>query len=147
MPTLSDPELAPAGEHLLILTSLVRSGAGLPWRDEKERVTARMLRMAERRVPGLGRHLRFVETGTPRTMERYTRNSEGAAYGWELSPSRVGPGRPGNRTPLAGLHLVGHWTQPGGGIYGVVSSGIQTAHTALGVDRNSKLWSGLRVGR
>ena len=99
--------------------------------------------MAERRFPGLGRHLRFVETGTPRTMERYTRNSEGAAYGWELSPSRVGPGRPGNRTPLAGLHLVGHWTQPGGGVYGVVSSGVQAARSVLGLGDEKALWRSL----
>ena len=37
-----------------------------------------LLDKAEALVPGLRDSLRFVEAGTPRTMERYTRNSEGA---------------------------------------------------------------------
>jgi prolycopene isomerase len=77
-------------------------------------------------------------------MERYTRNTQGAIYGWELSPSQVGPGRPGIQSPVAGLHLVGHWTQPGGGVSGVVSSGIQAARAVLGYELDAQLWSSLR---
>jgi prolycopene isomerase len=35
-------------------------------------------------------------------------------------------------TPIRGLYLSGHWTQPGGGIYGVVVSGVLTAQAILG---------------
>jgi len=76
-------------------------------------------------------------------MERYTRNTHGALYGWELSPRCIGPGRPATRTPLAGLHLVGHWTQPGGGVTGVVTSGVQAAREILGHARESALWEAL----
>jgi prolycopene isomerase len=76
-------------------------------------------------------------------MERYTRNTAGAIYGWELSPEQVGPARLGPQTPIEGLQLVGHWTQPGGGIYGVVSSGIQAARSALDLPSEAELWRSL----
>jgi len=141
-PSLSDPSLAPPGEQLLLLTSLVRHDAA-DWRTDKEAMTRSLVESADRWVGGLASHLRFCEGASPRTLERYTRNTQGALYGWELSPRNVGPGRPGNQTPVAGLHLVGHWTQPGGGIYGVVMSGVQTARTILGHRRERDLWEAL----
>jgi prolycopene isomerase len=132
VPTLADPSLAPAGEHLLVLTTLIPYGAQASWRKGKDALTARLLELAERHFPGLRGRLELVESGTPRTLERYTRNTGGALYGWELSPAQVGSGRLASATPIAGLRLVGHWTQPGGGVYGVVSSGIITARSVLG---------------
>jgi prolycopene isomerase len=132
VPTLADPSLAPAGEHLLVLTTLIPYAAQASWRKGKEALTSRLLELAERRFAGLRQRLEFVESGTPRTLERYTRNTGGALYGWELSPAQVGSGRLSGSTPIAGLRLVGHWTQPGGGVYGVVSSGIITARSVLG---------------
>jgi len=142
VPTLADPSLAPDGEHLMLLTALVGHDAA-SWRERKGAMADSLVRLADRHVGGLASHLRLVEGASPRTIERYTRNSGGALYGWELSPRNVGPGRPGTQTPVAGLHLVGHWTQPGGGIYGVVSSGVQTARQVLGLGRESELWSAL----
>ncbi len=140
VPTLSDPGLAPEGQQLLVLTTLVAYESPSGWRSHKARVERRLLRLAERRLPGLSERLCFAESATPRTMERYTRNTAGAIYGWELSPSQVGPGRPGTETPLPGLSLVGHWTHPGGGVYGVVWSGITAAQRALDLPREAELW-------
>ena len=142
VPTLADPSLAPSGEHLLMLTALVRHDAA-SWRDRKEAMTSSLVEIADRYVGGLASHLRFSEGASPRTLERYTRNTSGALYGWELSPRNVGPGRPSAQTPIEGLHLTGHWTQPGGGIYGVVTSGVQTARAILGHRRESELWDSL----
>jgi prolycopene isomerase len=142
VPTLADPSLAPRGEHLMLLTALVRHDAA-SWRERKGEMTDSLVRLADRHVGGLASHVSWVEGASPRTIERYTRNSCGALYGWELSPRNVGPGRPATQTPIEGLHLVGHWTQPGGGIYGVVTSGVQTARQVLGHRRESQLWSAL----
>src|SRR5262245_37412161 len=81
VPTLADPSLAPAGEHLLVLTTLIPYGAQASWRKGKDALTARLLELAERHFPGLRGRLEFVESGTPRTLERYTRNTGGALYG------------------------------------------------------------------
>jgi phytoene dehydrogenase-like protein len=145
VPTLLDPSLAPDGQHAIVLTTLMPYDAVANWRTEKKRGVDRMLEQAELRVPGLTAHLRFAEGGTPRTMERYTRNTAGAIYGWELSPAQVGPGRLPEVTPIAGLHLAGHWTRPGGGIYGVVLSGIEAAVRVLGMKTAASLWETLGV--
>lgn len=145
VPTLLDPSLAPAGEHTVVLTTLMPYDAVSNWRAEKGAGVQRMLEQVERRIPGFAEHVCFAEGGTPRTMERYTRNTAGAIYGWELSPAQMGPGRLSGTTPIAGLHLAGHWTRPGGGIYGVVLSGIEAATRVLGLKSPSALWEELGV--
>jgi prolycopene isomerase len=90
------------------------------------------------RLPG-SRAARFAESATPRSFERYTRNQDGALYGFDVTPAQVGPGRLDNETPLPGLLLAGHWTRPGGGVVGVVRSGLRTARIALGFERDADL--------
>ena len=94
-------------------------------------------------MPGLRAATTFCEGGSPRTMERYTRNEAGALYGFALSPDQVGPGRPAAATPLPGLTLAGHWTQPGGGVYGVLASGVEAARLVLGLPTQAELWKSL----
>jgi prolycopene isomerase len=138
-PTLLDASLAPPGEHLLVLTTLIDPRAAASWREAKPRLQDALLRRVERRLPGLAEELRFVESATPRTFERYTRNEGGALYGFDVTPSQVGPGRLDNETPLPGLLLAGHWTRPGGGVVGVVRSGLRAARIALGLPREADL--------
>jgi prolycopene isomerase len=131
-PTLADPSLAPPGEHLLTLTTLAPWAPPAQWRTHKAAFLERTLALAERRLPGLRESLLFAEGGTPSTLLDYTANSEGAIYGWELSPEQIGRGRPANATGIPGLWLAGHWAQPGGGVYGVLSSGVNAARAILG---------------
>lgn len=133
VPTGLDRSLAPAGEHLLVLTTLVDPAALPRWRDAKAATAERMLEAASARIPGLRGALTFAEAATPRTLERYTRNTAGALYGWELTPRQVGPGRPGPDTDVRGLYLAGHWAKPGGGITGVALSGILAARAIAGI--------------
>jgi prolycopene isomerase len=143
VPTRADPGLAPDGEHLYVLTTLLGYAPASRWRREKEGTTERLLALADGIVPGLRAATTFCEGGSPRTMERYTRNRAGALYGFALSPDQVGPGRPAAQTPLPGLLLAGHWTQPGGGVYGVLASGVEAARLALGLPTQAQLWKEL----
>ncbi|MCG8588802.1 MAG: NAD(P)/FAD-dependent oxidoreductase [Proteobacteria bacterium] len=145
VPTLSDPELAPEGEHVFQITVLLPYAWPRPWREDKTRLMDLLLDEAEAVFPGLREHLLFAECGTPRTLERYTLNHQGALYGWEVSPQQVGPLRLAPTTPIEGLHLAGHWTQPGGGVYGAASSGVMAAQHVLGYDREADLWRALDV--
>jgi len=138
-PSLLDPSLAPPGEHVLVLTTLIGPRSAARWRDAKPVLQERLLQRAALRLPGLARELRFAESATPRTFERYTRNQGGALYGFDVTPSQLGPGRLDNETPLPGLLLAGHWTRPGGGVLGVVRSGLRTARIALGLERDAEL--------
>jgi phytoene dehydrogenase-like protein len=42
------------------------------------------------------------------------------------SLQQVGKGRLVHRTPIHGVYLSGHWSRPGGGLYRVIVSGLQT---------------------
>ncbi len=143
VPTSIDPELAPPGESLIVFTTLVPFDAVTNWRDVKKLYKRRIIGAIGAKIPQLAKHLKLIEVGTPHTMLRYTRNSAGALYGWELTPSQIGPGRPSVDPPIPGLFLAGHWTQPGGGVYGVVTSGVLAARAILGLGTEAALWRSL----
>ncbi len=139
-PTLMDPSLAPIGQHLLILTTLLPYQAAAAWKKAKPDTVKQMTRLAARYVPGLEDHILYIEGGSPATMQRYTQNHQGAAYGWDVSPDQVGPARIQNKSPLHGLYFTGHWSSPGGGIYGVTVSGVQTAQNIMGIKKRKDFW-------
>ena len=145
IPTLADSSLAPAGQHLMLLTTLCPFDVGKSWRSAKLSFQQRLLEKAERRYPGLNDHLLVVESGSPRTMERYTLNHQGAAYGWSATPGQVGANRPSVRGPLEGLFFTGHWTRPGGGCVGVSFSGMLAAQAVLNIPRRQDFWNLLGV--
>jgi phytoene dehydrogenase-like protein len=132
VPTLVDSSLAPVGEHIITATTLIPYDLGASWRTQKARYADRILGQLEAVFPGVRSHITFAEGASPRTMERYTLNLTGAISGWEVSPKQVGRGRLPHVTPIRGLYLSGHWTQPGGGVFGVVASGLETARAVAG---------------
>jgi phytoene desaturase len=127
VPTLIDSSIAPKGGHLVMLTTLAPFDLYPDWSVAKPEFTAKMLAFAEQKIPGLKDHILFMESGSPATMQRYTRNHQGSAYGWDATPAQSGANRLANKSPIDGLYFSGHWTSPGGGIYGVCYSGMRTA--------------------
>jgi prolycopene isomerase len=100
-----------------------------------------MLKIAGRYIPELENHILFIESGSPATLLRYTQNYQGAAYGWDVSPPQTGTARIQNQSPVKGLYFAGHWTAPGGGVYGVSISGVQAAQKVLGIKKQSEFWA------
>lgn len=140
VPTLVDKSLAPEGEHLVVLTALTHFDQTNDWKQAKAEYMQKMLDFAERKIQGLKSHILLIEAGSPATMQRYTLNHKGAAYGWAVTPEQVGANRSANKAPIEGLYFAGHWTTPGGGVYGVSYSGVQTAQKVLGLTRQEALW-------
>ncbi|MEJ3743476.1 NAD(P)/FAD-dependent oxidoreductase [Actinomycetes bacterium KLBMP 9797] len=132
VPTLSDPSLSRDGVHLVTATTLLPYDAVGTWRESKPEYERLMLDQLEKVIPGIRERMIFAETGTPRTMERYTLNLAGAIYGWDQTPDQSTTDRLPHRTPVEGLFLSGHWTQPGGGVMTVIMSGVQTSELVTG---------------
>lgn len=132
IPTLVDPSLAPPGEHLVIITSLAALETPEPWEQVRERFTEELLDEAEGVFPGFRAGVTFVESATPRTFVRYSACEQGAIYGWENTPLQAGTQRPDHQTPVEGLYLAGHWSQPGTGSVRVIYSGALAAQRILG---------------
>ncbi len=139
IPTLVDQSLAPSGKHIIMLTTLVEYDAA-NWSAIKAQFTDQMLNFADQKLPGLKAHTLLIEAGSPQTLERYTANFKGAAYGWAMTPEQSGANRLANQSPIDGLFFAGHWSAPGGGIYGVSFSGMQTAQQILGISDQYAFW-------
>ncbi len=94
------------------------------YREEKERVAGMLVEIAERRViPGLSSMIEVMEAATPLTNLRYTKNPEGAIYGYEQSVENAFMARLANKSPLKGLYFASAWTNPGGGFEPCLKSG------------------------
>ena len=129
-PTLADSKLAPEGKHTVIITTLVPYDIGEDWKNLKSEYEQALIKMAEQAIPKLSEHLEYVESGTPLTMERYTNNSFGAIYGWEQNMKQM-ISRPQHETPIKGLYLSGHWTDPGGGVVSVLLSSYKLSQKLM----------------
>lgn len=127
VPTLSDPSLAPPGEHIVTATAPLPYDIGVDWSQAKDRYADDVGARLERIIPGFRDHLTHQEVATPVTLERFTLNHQGSMLGWELTPDQAIRRRPQHRTPVDGLYLSGHWTHPGGGTIRVLVSGLATA--------------------
>jgi prolycopene isomerase len=97
------------------------------YRWKKKEVTDIFLDRLDGYYPGLREKVVITELGTPRTMMRYTKNPEGAVYGFAQTVAQSGIKRTSSRTPISCLSLVGAWTQPGGGFQGAATSGFMEA--------------------
>ncbi len=130
IPSLIDASAAPPGTHSLCLSLPCRPGA-VQGRAARETCRAWLVEQAGKRFSGLKETLRFLFDMGPQQFETITGNPGGAAYGWAQVPEQAGIRRLNLRTPVPGLYLAGHWTMPGGGIAGVVTSGRLCAETLM----------------
>ena len=140
IPTVCDPSLAPPGEHLVILQAFFPSDADDLSPAARARFAEELLDMASSVLPGLRDHLTFVEGFSEEGQQQYPLHRIGPIYGWAASPRQSGPFRLPNRTPIEGLFLAGHWTQPGHGIWTVVLSGMNVARLVFGMEASQCLW-------
>ncbi|KAA2262699.1 NAD(P)/FAD-dependent oxidoreductase [Solihabitans fulvus] len=145
VPSLVDPGMAPPGEHTVVFSTLARADCPR-WGDRKVEFELGMLERLERLLPGITGTLTFLDSATPRTLCRYTGNQAGAIYGWENTPRQSQPKRLRCVTPLPGLLLAGHWTEPGAGSFRVILSGMQAAAVAIGAANQDDFVARLLVG-
>ena len=145
MPTLLDPELAPAGRHIVhaFTPSSMEHWQGLTpaaYRAKKQADADRLIGRLEAILPGLKGAIRHREVGTPRSHRRFL-GRMGGSYG--PIPALRLPGllpMPYNRTGLAGLYAVGDSCFPGQGLNAVAFSGFACAHR-IGADLGLNPWA------
>ena len=113
-----DPAVHPEGhEAWFVLANAPRHGP-VDWREPHltDRYTALLLdRLAERGLPVRNRLL-WSHAVTPADLEERTGAPGGAIYGTSSNGATAAFLRPGNRSPVRGLFLVGGSTHPGGGL-------------------------------
>lgn len=121
-----DDTLVPKGKSSLGLFTLCggeywQKLSKAEYKARKISVTETLVRQADEVVPGLASHIEVCETGTPRTMTKFTSNPGGSFYGFAQSISQAGMLRRfPQKYPLKGLYQVGAWTFPGAGYIGTL---------------------------
>jgi len=102
------------------------------WQNNKDMWIERFIENVENiAIPGLSQMTTFKDAATPSTLYRYTRNYQGAAYGWASLLSQFAEPEFKRPSFVKNLFLVGHWTTFGVGIAGVVYSGYSVADLLL----------------
>jgi len=131
-PSKVNPSHAPRGKSTLCLSCKTSYHYSPDWnRKIKDELSRCLIRKASAMIQDLEKRIVVKVEATPKTIEEWTRNRWGAAYGWAQIPRQSGIHRLSRTTPIPNLYLTGHWTSPGGGIAGVVASGELTAETVL----------------
>jgi len=131
-PSKVNPSHAPKGKNTLCLSCKTPYHFTPDWDQKiKDQLSQRLIAKASAFIPDLEKRIVVRVETTPRTIEQWTGNRRGSAYGWTQIPSQSGIYRLSRATPISNLLLTGHWTSPGGGIAGVVASGELTAGAVL----------------
>lgn len=94
------------------------------YKSKKQQTTRLLLDIACKIYPDIEKHIKIMELGTPRTMQRYTNNLNGAVYGWAQNVNQGGFNRSYFKTPFNNAIVVSSWSYPGGGYEGAIYSGF-----------------------
>jgi all-trans-retinol 13,14-reductase len=129
IPSLLDSSAAPVGHSVLI--AHWPTGSARPVSpDERARIAERMMVRLERAVPGIRERVIYQSVSGPDTIERYTGNIAGAAYGWRQG-KELFKNLPALRKISENFHVVGHWSGYGGGVMPSMLSAYRVANTIL----------------
>jgi prolycopene isomerase len=126
--SIADPSLSPSGQYI------VSSTCGLPENfipspDKIQRTGLHLFSKIVKQIPALENHLTLSGNGT--LPLGFITQDFSSMYGWAATPGQIGMGRLIQKTPLKGLYLAGHWTQPSHGVMPVVLSGMTAARAIL----------------
>jgi phytoene dehydrogenase-like protein len=83
------------------------------YRQKKRRVAEQLLARLEHALPGLRGHVRYSEVSSPRTYERYTRNSAGSGYGNLVLPDAT-PNLINHTFPVRNVSFLSAWISGSG---------------------------------
>lgn len=100
------------------------------YRDRKREHEKRILARLEALWPGFNTNLVHLESGSPRSFERFTLHGMGRVGGIPQTPRATNFHAQHHRTQIPGLLLAGETVFPGQGTIGVAVSGYNASRTA-----------------
>ena len=136
IPSIGDPDLAPAGQHVVSayvqFTPCVLRGT--TWENERERLGDRVTRVIEQYAPGFTGTVLARQVITPLDLEQHYALTGGHIFHGEIALDQLHLARPllGSaryRTAIRQLYLCGSGTHPGTGLDG--RSGALAAREVL----------------
>ncbi|MHB8781383.1 MAG: phytoene desaturase family protein [Candidatus Geothermincolia bacterium] len=124
----TNPEFSPPGTCVLVISAIQD---GRPWTrvapdryaDVKSRFAEMLVDEAERILPGLKKHITYMEGSTPITNMRYTGSPFGAILGQAFSTTRSPFLKLTNNGPFERLYYANAWARIGGGYETTITGG------------------------
>ena len=125
IPSILDPQLAPAGSHVMSIYVHFAPYTlrGAPWESSRETLGQTVMRTLDRFAPGIERLIVAADMITPTELEQEYGFFGGHVFHGELALDQLLTMRPilGHaqyRAPISGLYLCGAGTHPGGFLTG-----------------------------
>ena len=125
VPSFHAPEFAPEGKHCVTLYTVApdRLTEG-SWEEKKEEYAQKMIRLAEKHLPDLSKHITTMKIMTAEDYRRFT-HMEKSSFGgvvpiWNQK-------NPPHITPVQHLYFVGQQSENAGGV-GAVIMGAKSAY-------------------
>ena len=140
IPTLIDPTVSPPGTCSITISAVSTLAWPRPadptyrseeYKRRKEQEAKKVLDRLENRFPNLRKHIKFMEIGTPTTIERYTLKSWGNVGGPKQMIGQDMMKRLRARSDWKNLYLVGDSTVMGLGVLPATTSGVGAANMVL----------------
>lgn len=128
--SIEDKHRAPELCHTVVLHEMVEASGE---RLDKSKCTEIVLKKAENVVQGINDRIVVLDSANPQTLQRYTGNINGSAFGWKQIPGFKGI--KGYR--IENLYIAGHWGEMGGGVLAAAYSGVKAAVEILTKERKT----------
>jgi phytoene dehydrogenase-like protein len=125
-----DPTLAPDGKTVIVTwfpteydywKSLEKDP--VRYKSEKNKVAATIIKLLDKRIPGLAEKVEMIDVATPGTYERYTGAWKASFEGWNMNTKTFGMRMSKSLPRLRNFYMAGQWVEPGGSVFFVAVSG------------------------
>jgi all-trans-retinol 13,14-reductase len=131
-----DSGLTPEGKSLGVITTYDyisdwEKMSSHEYGAKKKEVAQILIARLNNLIPGIKKEIEYSEVGTAKTINRYTLNPGGTAYGYAEIPGQAGMRRIPQKSPIRNLYFASAWTFLGGGFSGVIASGYFCAEEIL----------------
>jgi prolycopene isomerase len=140
-----DPKISPHGTSQLVLTTLQMGDewqniAPDQYHNIKDNYADKMIQMVENTIlPDIREYIEVAEVASPLTYYRYSKNYNGAIYGYNQDVYNSPMMRLKSKTPIKGLYLAGAWTNFGGGFSTSILGGRVAAGLYLSDNKEGKI--------
>jgi len=122
IPSVLDKTISPEGKHTIGLFTQYSpiTFEGEKWTaEQKENYTEKIFNVIEEYAPGFKSSILGADVLTPQDIEDQIGLTGGNIFHGAMGLDQLFIGRPGYRSPVAGLYLCGSGSHPGGGVMGI----------------------------
>jgi len=124
-PSAHDPTIKDRHKSTMVMMFFVPFLNKKFWDVHKEEISFNMINNADASFPNIKKYIETKVIATPFTFYRYTKNTNGAAFGLASTLQQMKKLSIPFKTTIKGLYLAGHWCSVGRGQAGI--SGVSVA--------------------